>query len=113
MLYDGQEVTYTPHMLNLCCVGIHMVNLWRLTIHRTLLNIMLRWSYMYLCCVGGLTCTTHFQIYVVFEVLDIVLEVYHIQHIFKYTMYVLLEVVDVVLEVYHTQHTFKHMLCWR
>ena len=20
MLYDGQEVTYTPHMLKLCCV---------------------------------------------------------------------------------------------
>ena len=47
------------------------------------------------------------------EVLDVVLEVYHTQHIFKYTMYVLLEVVDVVLEDYHTQHTFKHMLCCR
>ena len=62
---------------------------------------------------GGLTYTTHFQIYVVLEVLDVVLEVYHTQHIFKYTMYVLLEVVDVVLEDYHTQHTFKHMLCCR
>ena len=28
------------------------------------------------------------------EVLDVVLEVYHTQHIFKYTMCVLLEVVD-------------------
>ena len=62
------------------------------------------------------------------EVLDVVLEVYHTQHIFKYTMCVLLEVVDVlevlpcathfqtyvvlevkhvVLEVYHAQRTFK------
>ena len=41
------------------------------------------------------------------EVLYVVLEVYHTQHIFKYAMYVLLEVVDVVLEVYHTQRTFK------
>ena len=56
--------------------------------------------------------TTYFQIYVVLEVLDVVLEVYRTQHIFKYTMYVLLEVVD-VLEVYYAQHTFKHMLCWR
>ena len=67
-------------------------------------------------------------LYVVLEVLDVVLEVYHTQHIFKYTMCVLLEVVDalevlpyathfqtyvvlevkhVVLEVYHTQRTFK------
>ena len=41
------------------------------------------------CCVGGLPYTTHFQIYVVLEVLD------------------------VVFEVFHTQHTFKYMLCWR
>ena len=41
------------------------------------------------CCVGCLPYATHFQIYVV------------------------LEVVDVVLEVYYTQHTFKYMLCWR
>ena len=26
---------------------------------------------------------------------------------------VVLEVKDVVLEVYHTHHTFKYMLCWR
>ena len=60
------------------------------------------------------------------EVLVVVLEAYHTQHIFKYTMYVLLEVIDVVLpyathfqtyvvlevkhvvlEVYHAQRTFK------
>ena len=41
----------------------------------------------------------YFQIYVVLEVLDVVLEDYHTQHIFKYAMYVLLEIVDVVLEV--------------
>ena len=93
---------------------------------------MLCWRYITRCCVGGLTCTTHFQIYVVLEVLDVVLEVYHTQHIFKYTMCVLLEVVDVlevlpyathfqtyvVLEVKHvvlgglpyTTH-FQNMLC--
>ena len=86
---------------------------WRFTIHNTLSNICCVGGTCTKCCVGGLTYTAHFQIYVVLEVLDVVLEVYHTQHIFKCTMYVLLEVVDVVLEVYHTQHTFKHMLCWR
>ena len=63
------------------------------------------------------------------HVLDVVLEVYHTQHIFKYTMCVLLEVVDVlevlphathfqayvvlevkhvVLEVYHTHTHFQN-----
>ena len=100
------KVTYTPHMLLLCCVWYAYGKplIWRLTIHSTLLYIMLCWR---------LTYTTHFQIYFVLEVLDVVLEVYHTQRIFKHAMYVLLEVVDGVLEVYHTQHTFKHMLCWR
>ena len=59
---------------------------WRSTIHNTL-------SY----------------IYVVLEVLGIAdrwqCEIYMFQ------IYVLLEVLDVVLEVYHTQHTFIYMLC--
>ena len=35
------------------------------------------------CCVGGLPCTTHFQIDVVLGVLDVVLKAYHAQHTFK------------------------------
>ena len=70
---------------------------------------------------GGLTCTTHFQIYVVLEVLDVVLEVYHTQHIFKYTMCVLLEVVYVLEVLPYATHfqtyvvlEVKHdLLCWR
>ena len=52
-----------------------------------------------ICCVGGLPYTTHFQIYkmyVLLEVVDVVLEVYHMQHTYKH-----------VLDVYHTQRTFK------
>ena len=35
ILYDGQEVTYTPHMLKLCCVRYTYGKplIWRLTIH--------------------------------------------------------------------------------
>ena len=46
-------------------------------------------------------------------VLDVASEVYHTQHIFKYTMYVLLEVVNVVLidrGLPYTTH-FQKMLC--
>ena len=74
------EVYHTHHTLK------HML-CWRFTIHNTLSNICFVGGSR--CCVGGLPYTTHFQIYV------------------------LLEVVDVVLEVYHTHHTLKHMLCWR
>ena len=58
----------------------------RFTIRNTLSNICCFGGIR--CCVRGLPYATHFQIYVVLEVLD------------------------VVFEVYHTQHTFKHMLSW-
>ena len=44
-----------------------------------------------------------------FEVLDVVLEVYHTQHIFKYTMHVLLEVVDVVFTLHNARS--KYVVC--
>ena len=57
----------------------------RFTIHNTLSNVCCVGSIR--CCAGGLPYTTHFQ------------------------MYVVLEVLDVVPAVYHTQHTFNIMLC--
>ena len=54
---------------------------WMLTIHNTLSNICCVGCIGY--CVGGLPYTTHLKTYVVLEVLDVVLEVYHTQHTFK------------------------------
>ena len=52
-------------------------------------------------CVGGLPYTTHFQIYVVFEVLVVVMEVYHLHNTLS-NIYVVLEVKHVVLA--HFRH---------
>ena len=103
MLYDGQEVTYTPHMLKLGCLWYTYGK--PLEVNHTLSNICCVGGFR--CCVGGLPYTTHFQIYIVCFVGSSRYCVRGLPYATHFQTYVVLEVKHVLLEVYHKQRTFK------